>query len=265
VPDAHLVPVRDAATVMIIADRPELEVLMVERTRRAVFGASAWVFPGGRVDADDQIDLSRVAFGLSDKQASNELGIDAGGLAWWLAGLRETVEESGLLLGVNESADAEAVSHVRRAVHEDADALIEALIRTGLRLDLRQLHDVGQFVTPEGPPRRYDTRFFVAMAPPGQEASHDEEEVVQHRWVTPRRAIDDFRAGQFPLMSVTHRMLECLSRYDSAAHVIDAAAQRQDRRHVRVNDPDGEYHVVLPGEPGYETAELEIEHGWVSI
>lgn len=60
-------------------------------------------------------------------------------------------------------------------------------------------------------------------------------------------------------------MLACLARFDSAAAVVASAAERKPPQRVRVNDPDGEYIVVLPGEPGYETAEVEIEHGWVRL
>ena len=237
---------------------------MVQRTSRATFAPSAWVFPGGRVDADDQGDLSHVTHGLTDAEASKILEIDEGGLAWWLAGLRETVEEAGLLIGAGD-APAEAVEATRNAVHADAAVFLDSLAENSISLDLSELHEVARFITPVGPPRRFDTRFFVAMAPAGQEASHDEEEVVQHLWVRPADAIEQWRADAFPLMSVTHRMLACLMRFESAADVIASAAQHKPAQRVRVNDPDGAYEVVLPGEPGYETAEVEIEHGWVRL
>jgi len=263
VTDPDEVPIRDAATVMILADRPELEVLMVQRTSRAVFGPSAWVFPGGRVDATDASDVSSIVHGLTDAEASAMLEVEQNGRAWWLAGLRETLEEAGLLLGVDGNRDA--VERARTAVHADAGVFIDALTEHELSIDLSAIIEVARFITPLGPPRRYDTRFFVAAAPAGQEASHDEEEVVEHRWVAPAAAIDQFRAGAMPLMSVTHRMLACLARYERTADVMAAAAERRLAQRVRVNAPDGAYEVVLPGEPGYETAEVEIEHGWVRI
>lgn len=249
---------------MIVADRPDLEVLMVQRTARAVFGPSAWVFPGGRVDVDDQSDIDDVVEGLDDPTASAMLGVVEHGRAWWLAGLRETLEEAGLLLGVDGAALA-AVERARSAVHVDAGNFLRALRDNELRIDLSAIHEVARFITPLGPPRRFDTRFMVAAAPDGQTAMHDEEEVVQHRWIRPCDAIERFRDGRFPLMSVTHRMLACLDRYESTAALLHAAAQRLPEQRVRVNDPNGAYEVVLPGEPGYETADVEIEHGWVRI
>jgi len=264
VEDPEAVEVRNAATVMIVADRPELEVLMVQRTSRATFAPSAWVFPGGRVDADDATDVGHVAHGLTDAEASAMLEVDRGGLAWWLAGLRETLEEAGLLIGADAS-DIAAVTRARDAVHADAGALIGALHANEISVDLSELSEVARFITPVGPPRRFDTRFFVARAPAGQEASHDEEEVVRHTWIRPGDAIERFRTDDFPLMSVTHRMLSCLARFGSTDEVIANAKRRNPAQRVRVNDPDGAYEVVLPGEPGYETAEVEIEHGWVRL
>ncbi|MGB5760316.1 MAG: NUDIX hydrolase, partial [Acidimicrobiales bacterium] len=92
VADPGAVAVRDAATVMIVADRPDLEVLLVQRTSRAAFGPRAWVFPGGRVDIGDGERIDHVVSGLSDAEASAMLEIGGGGLAWWLAGIRETLE-----------------------------------------------------------------------------------------------------------------------------------------------------------------------------
>lgn len=264
VEDAEAVPIRHAATVLIVDDRPDLQVLMVQRTSRAVFAASAWVFPGGRVDPDDATHLDAVTTGLDDARASEMLEVEANGRAWWFAGLRETVEEAGLLLGAGD-ATSTTVDEIRQAVHADAAVFADTLLEHNVQLDLSQMHEVARFVTPVGPPRRFDTRFFLAAAPAGQTASHDEEEVVQHCWISPAEAIERFRNDEFPLMSVTHRMLACLARYESVADLMAVAGQHPPTHRVRVIDPDGEYHVVLPGDPGYETAELEIEHGWVRI
>lgn len=264
VDDPESVPIRHAATVMIVSERPELHVLMVQRTSRAVFGPSAWVFPGGRVDPQDAADLDHVMHGLTNEAASSMLEVEGNGRAWWFAGLRETLEEAGLLLGAG-AAPGDAVERTRNAVHADAGVFAHALAENEISLDLSVMSEVARFITPLGPPRRFDTRFFVAAAPDDQIASHDEEEVVQHTWVRPADAIERFRADEFPMMSVTHRMLACLARYESVEALTQVAAERRPTQRVRVNDPDGAYEVVLPGEPGYETAEVEIEHGWVRI
>jgi hypothetical protein len=116
-----------------------------------------------------------------------------------------------------------------------------------------------------GPPRRFDARFFVARSPDDQDASHDEGEIVNHSWVRPQDALDRWAAGEMTMMSPTVRMVACLARYRSADDVLAVARKRLPYKRVRVDDPNGEYKVVLPGEPGYESAELEIESGWVRL
>lgn len=264
VDDPSQVKVRNAATVMIVADRPDLHVLMVQRTSKAAFGPRAWVFPGGRVDADDGAEVGHVVTGLTDAAASEMVEVPSGGLAWWLAGIRETLEEAGLLLGA-AGADPAAVDRVRKAVHDDAGSLIPALADNKIVVDLGSLHEVGRFVTPVGPPRRFDTRFFVGLAPDEQIAHHDEAEIVEHQWMRPGDAIERWRNDEIELMSVTHRMLACLARYPSAAEVMAAAERRGPAQRVRINDPDGRYEVLMPGEPGYETAEVEIKHGAIRL
>ena len=109
------VPVRDAATVMVVRDAPDFEVLLVQRAGELTFAANAWVFPGGRVDRADADDAARVGINLTDAAASAALQIDHGGLAWWFAAVRETLEEVGLLLGT-PSIDVSMLPALRAAI-----------------------------------------------------------------------------------------------------------------------------------------------------
>ncbi len=263
--DPESVPIRDAATVLVVRDAPELEVLLVQRAGRLAFAASAWVFPGGRVDLADAGHAERVGTKLTDDVASAMLGVDTGGLAWWFAAVRETLEEVGLLLGTPR-LDAGLLAELRQALDDrGGDGFSDHLERHGIEVDLSSLHEVARFITPLGPPRRFDTRFFLAAAPGEQEARHDESEIVDTRWMRPGDAIAAWRAGDLELMAVTHRMLACLARFDTAASALERAAARPDPAHLRVDDPDGEYQVLLPGEPGYERAEVEVEHGSIRL
>ncbi len=260
--DPAEVPISPAATVMLVDDRPDLHVLMVQRTARMVFAPAAWVFPGGRVDPEDHREnFDTVCQGLTDAEASAILDVPAGGLAWWMAACRETLEEAGLLLAAGEH-DAD-VTDLRDRVRASEDVFVDLLLEHDIVLDATAIEEVARFITPLGSPRRFDARFFVALAPDDQEPLHDDGEIVRWEWVRPADALARFRAGEFEMISPTVRMVDCLTRYDTAAGVMAAAKERRPYERVRVIDPAGAYIVVLPGEPGYETAELEVESGWV--
>jgi len=263
--DANTVPVRPAATVMLLDDRPDLHVLMVRRTARVVFAAAMWVFPGGRVDPEDHAeDFEAMFAGLSDAEASRILEVTKGGLAWWLAACRETLEEAGLLLAVS-GVEAAVVERLRDRVRADESVFADLLLAERIVLDARAIEEVARFITPVGAPRRFDARFFVAESPHDQEPHHDDREIVDWDWVRPADALARRAAGTFDMMSPTVRMLACLARFTRTAEVMAVARRRLPYRRVRVIDPQGAYRVVLPGEPGYETAELEVESGWVRL
>ncbi len=266
-PHPEDVPVQPASTVMLIDDRPDLQVLMVHRTARLAFAPDSWVFPGGRVDPEDHHDdFDTLCVGLTDQEASTILGVDDGGLAWWIAACRETLEESGLLLAAAGTALTEAeVNHLRDQVRRDETVFTDLLLAGGIVLDAGRIEEVARFITPVGPLRRFDARFFVALAPADQEPHFDHGEIVNCEWVRPSEALARWRAGTMEMMSPTVRMVACLERYRSARDVMVTARRRLPYQRVRVADPLGRYEVLLPGEPGYEQAELEVESGWVRL
>jgi len=264
--DPASVAIRPAATVMLLEDRPELHVLMVHRTAKVVFAPDTWVFPGGRVDPDDHLeDFETVCSGMSDEEASRRLGVDRGGLAWWIAACRETLEEAGVLLASEGQVDPKLISYLRDRVRQDESVFTDLLLEHEVSLDITTLEEVARFITPLGPPRRFDARFLVALAPRGQEPSHDDGEIVNWDWIRPQDALDRRAAGDLEIMTPTLRMLACLSRFRTAAQVMAVARKRLDYKRVRVDDPEGAYRVVLPGDPGYDSADLEVETGWVRL
>jgi len=270
--DPDSVTISPAATVMLVDDRagpdgsnPELHVLMLRRTTKVVFGPDNWVFPGGRVDPEDHIDdFDRLCVGLSDRDASQILDVERGGLAWWIAACRETLEEAGLLLADGLAPHID-LDKLRDRVRQDESVFVDELLDRGITLDISTIEEVARFITPHGPPRRFDARFFVAQAPANQQAHFDDGEIVNLAWMRPDDALGAWRSGEMTMMSPTVRMVECLARYHSVSDLMDAARLRLDYQRVRVVDPDGEYRVVLPGEAGYESAELEVESGWVRL
>lgn len=230
------VPTRDGATVMLVrdgdhAERP-LEVLMLKRHPRTAFG-SVHVFPGGVVDpADHDLALDACCPGLSDADASAQLGVATGGRAFWVAAVREAFEEAGLLLA--RRADGEPVrfdrhpdvqarfDEHRRAVHAGTRTFPSVLAAEDLVLCVDELRYVAHWITPEGEPKRFDTRFFLARAPDGQAFAHDDEELIDSEWVRPADALDRHRAGAFPMIGPTTVSLEDLSRHATCDELLAA-------------------------------------------
>lgn len=259
----HAVPISPASTVLLLDDRPDLEVLMVKRTQRLAFAPAAWVFPGGRVDETDRHPLLMEACcGLTDEAASQRLGVPDGGLAWWVAAVRETLEEAGVLLGEWSGGNPHELAHRLRTRPDGFAQLVED---HRIRIHCQTVHEVARFVTPLGPPRRFDARFFVARMPEGQEETHDDGEVVDTRWVRPQVALDLHERGHFAMISPTVRMLTTLARFDAVEDVLTVAAQARPYRTVRVQDPRGAYRVLLPGDQGYDDADETVEKGHVRL
>jgi 8-oxo-dGTP pyrophosphatase MutT (NUDIX family) len=266
------VVIRPAATVMLVRDATDapsederLEVLMVRRNLRSDFVGGAYVFPGGSVDlADAGAEAEAACVGRSDAEASALLGIEAGGLAYWVAVLRETFEEAGLLLAERPggppllAGDPEEEARFvaeRAAVNAGTRRFLDLCRDEGLRLMVGDVHYFAHWITPQGAPRRFDTRFFVAAAPPSQRAAHDAGETIAETWVSPRRALAAHRAGDFEMIFPTIRNLQAISRFTSAGALLDAAAEASGAVPTiepRVVSDGNGVRIVLPGDEGYD-------------
>jgi len=207
---------------------------MLRRHLDSAFVGGAYVFPGGAVDEEDRhADLESVCDGRSDEQASRLLEIDGGGLAYWVAAVRECFEEAGVLLA--HRGDGEVVSFAdpevaerfrlhRKAVDSGERRLIDVCRVEGLHLAADQIHYFSHWITPMGAPRRFDTRFFVTAAPPEQVPLHDDRETIANLWVRPVDALDRHRAGELELIYPTIKSLEAISRFERSADLLDAVA-----------------------------------------
>lgn len=259
------VPVRDAATVMLVRDDDdgELEVCMLQRRLQSEFVAGAFVFPGGAVDANDgEAACHSHCCGRTDIDASTQLGVESNGLAFWVAAIRESFEECGLLpaytvdgeaLRFDDPAVAGRFVQHRHAVDSGEQTLASICETEGLMLAVDTMHYFGRWITPPGAPRRYDTRFFVAPAPTGQNPAHDDHEVIASRWVSPHAALAQHRAGGFVMLPPTVASLKQLSRFATAAEALAGAAAATEVPTVapRVVADDGGVRIVLPGDAEY--------------
>jgi 8-oxo-dGTP pyrophosphatase MutT (NUDIX family) len=266
-PNSQLVAptTRDAATVILVSDRPDLHVLMLERTRRAVFGPGATVFPGGAVDPGDGAwGLAERILGLDDATASALQGIARGGLAFRVAAVRECFEEAGILLA--RAASGRPVEHddglaaARTELNAGALAFGDMLSARDLVFDARELRVFSHWLTPVGAPRRYNTWFFVAPAPEGEEGTHDDNELVASAWVRPVDALAQHADGDIDLIFPTEMSLRALSYYDHSRDLLsdlDAAARDADGRPFVVREGTGE-RVGLPQDAGRPTMSWTI-------
>ncbi len=225
---------RKAASVMVLRDRPggAFEVLMMRRPERGNdFRSGAVVFPGGVMEARDRLAHGHCV-GWDDVQASARMGLPEGGLDYFVAAVRECFEEVGLLFG-QALAQGHATHAVQRA-HRDwrsrlqtgQHGIHELCEDLQWQLDLTQWAYFAHWLTPLGRPKRFDTRFFVTLAPQGQEATADSNEAVELMWVSPHEAMDAQRG--LKLLPVTRRNLSELARFGSAQEVLDHARGLRD-------------------------------------
>lgn len=229
---------RPAATVILVRDAAHgLEVLLMQRGMGATVGGGAYVFPGGVLDpGDDEKVLSARCVGLSDATASRQFKLERGGLAYWIAAIRECFEEAGLLLAYDENGELPALDNTETGLHF---SILRRQLNAGelhfgemcrehkLRLATDRMAYFDHWITGAGRPRRYDTRFFIAVAPEAQSPSHDEGETMSNVWIRPAEALTRYRAGEIELIFPTFKSLEVLAGFnDTAAMMAYARAPR---------------------------------------
>jgi 8-oxo-dGTP pyrophosphatase MutT (NUDIX family) len=250
-----------AATLVLLRDRPTggFELCLIQRHVKSKFAAGDFVFPGGKVEvADSPQDATRWCSGPDADEAARRLVLDpAAALAYWIGVIRETFEEIGVLLACDSSGrpariDDPRFEAYRRACHVDPGVFWEMVRTERFTLATDRLTYVAHWITPEESPLRFDTRFFAAPMPPGQQARADGHEIVAVRWLAPREALDAAGRGEISLRNPTMRNIQL---FDGAATASDALARLAGRPvttiRPRIVMRDGVRHVLTPGDAGY--------------
>jgi len=228
-------PIKPAATVILVRPaEPTFEIFMLRRTAKAAFAGGMYVFPGGRVDDEDHFNKYAqccAEFLPSQTPQQEALGYDYRG--FWVAGIRESFEEAGLLLAYDASGEllgfpnaaiAQEYAALREPLHDGSLSLFDICEQQGLRLAVDQIHYYNRVVTPLGRPRRFDTRFFIAAAPTGQSGEHDRMETVDSIWISPQAALAQHAEERFGLMRVTQNQLTELAAFDSCEALLAMAS-----------------------------------------
>jgi len=238
---------------MLVRDAPEFEVFMLRRNPTADFVAGAFVFPGGALDAEDRDrEWAARCPDRSDADASALLGLGRGGLGYWVAAVRETFEEAGVLLarsartGCAVDGEHHDLAVARDALNRGETTFLDVARDADLMLDAGAIHPVAHWVTPPGSHRRYDTRFFLAAAPEGHAYTHDDGENVAARWLRPAEALDALARNEIDLILPTVRSLALLARFDRAADLLDVVGRATRRPPGLVTESAGGTRIALP-------------------
>jgi 8-oxo-dGTP pyrophosphatase MutT (NUDIX family) len=261
---ADIVSPRPASTILLLrddADQREIEVFMMVRHYEIDFNSGALVFPGGSVDKGDLEIIER-----SELYSGGE-GLDTASLSFRIAAIRETFEESGILLArprgskaLVEAGRAREIEAIHRAaLCEGKTSFLNVLADNGLWLALDELVPYAHWITPEGMPKRFDTWFFLAAAPPDQLGAHDGRESTDSIWVSPREALAGGETGRFKLPFPTTRNLIKLGKQPSVKAALDEARGKEVVTVMPVMTKlNGGRQLRIPPEAGYDGELFEV-------
>ncbi|WP_370617317.1 NUDIX hydrolase [Mumia sp. Pv 4-285] len=225
---------RDAATVVLLRDGTAgVEAYLMRRQRSMAFAPGMYVFPGGGVDPRDS-DTDVAWAGPSPQAWAERLGCSTDvARALVCAAVRETYEESGVLLAgpdpdsvVDDTSDADWQAD-RVALEAHTLAFSDFLRRRSLVLRTDLLAAWAHWITPGFEPRRFDTRFFVAVLPEGQRVGTLAAEADHASWMLLTAALDSVDAGDMAMLPPTSVTCRELTELPSAAAALDVAPTRR--------------------------------------
>lgn len=249
-------PIKDASTVIVLREADgALETFMLCRHHQSGFMGGAHVFPGGKVDPSDSEEswlrrVDRPAEEITELLGETDAEV---GLGLLVAAVRETFEEAGVLLA-RSAADADLVT-TRERLHGGA-SFSELATEIDMKIDSSTLTPYARWITPKMESRRFDTRFYIAVLPEGQSASHDGTETTSATWLRPARAIEDMLAGRIKLAPPTVRTLQWLAQFGNARSVIaDALSRKPPLVRPRLVTGDSGWFLALPGDPEHPETE----------
>jgi len=257
-----------ATTIILLREgiSGEFEVYLLKRHEKSSFMAGNYVYPGGRIDPNDHnLEICPHTRGVSPEEAQRALRGTSSpeeSLACWTAGIRELFEEAGVLLAYDQhgepvvfktAEEKERFFNYRDLLNRGEITLCRLAEEEGLLIALDQFHYYAHWITPEARPQRFDTFFFAARHPAGQEAVHDQKETTAGIWITPREALRENGVGEVILSPPTLKTLEDLSRFKTLDEVFGSLEGKQIRPILPFLTKVSDDTVILfPWDPEYE-------------
>lgn len=243
------VPIRPAATILLLRDEPAFEVLMVKRHHQIDFASGALVFPGGKTHHSDH-DMAW------ERHSTGWDAIDPDERPLRIAAIREVFEEAGVLLARDAAGGVfhgdDRCGPAREAVAKEERTFIGLVAELGVKIDLTALTTYARWITPAMMHKRFDTWFYLAEATSQQLAVCDGWETVDAEWIAPAEAIRLAAAGERTVIFPTRMNLQLLAE---ASSVADAIARAKARELVvvepKVSERGGERVLVIPPNAGY--------------
>lgn len=261
---------RDAATVVLLRESQTAggapEVLMLQRHAKDKFAAGALVFPGGMLEEEDYTPAAMALSPLTPQQAADamsDVAPEGRALGYYIAAIRETFEEAGILLANNADGtrwlpapkDQPDIAEARRELNAGRMDFIEWVGQLELRLATDALQYFAHWITPEGRPIRFAARFFAIAVPQEVVAEADQGEVDAAIWITPRDVLDQFKRKEVTLVGATRANLGLLAKYATTEETLAALSQRAVEAIMPKlkRNSDGSMVPVFPWDPQYHT------------
>jgi 8-oxo-dGTP pyrophosphatase MutT (NUDIX family) len=229
--DREVKPRLAATTILVRARGMQPEILLLKRGEHARFMPNAYVFAGGALDPDDEgVEVRDLCAGLDDGAASERLQLPSNGLRFFIAAVREAFEECGLFLAYDAGGelvdlttwDEPHLREIRLQLSAGPLSLAALCRRHGWRLAVDKLAFFSHWITPPGR-LRFDTRFFIARAPPKQHAFLAGTEMSELVWRTATEALSEHASGRLLLMFPTRAILKQIAEFRDIDELFDFA------------------------------------------
>ena len=272
---------KKATTIILVREETRgFSVYLLKRSEKSSFMPGNFVYPGGMVDPEDCLPgIYGLCKGISPEEAHRILGRSLPpeeGLNYWVAGIRELFEEAGVLLAYDEKgnllssqnpAHREVMARYRNPLQNRKATMARMAQDEKLFFAVDHIYFHAHWITPEAYPQRFDTYFFLARHPAGQEASHDQKEMTAGMWVTPQEALERNSGGEMVLSPPTLKTIEDLSLFASLDDLFTATRKNVVEPVLPIlKKVSNQTFIVYPWDPEYPVFQsgdipVPLDHG----